>query len=322
MNIKKFKFIFTLFSLFWFINSQALPKGNSAWIYGKRSSWITQIQDYNIHVPINQRLNYLFPEAGVVHIDSTHEALLMTYDPTVTKFYKQQLKNVAILPDLSFWVAHTNFKTWPVKKYQEAANQIAEKINEDPNADGVFLDLESYTPTLLPFYQSLVKDLQTHHKTLSVIVRPGEENTAWFKTLGNNAFVVLYGYDLHHSEDPPFPVSPEIYQQRLTVAVEHFMQVAESAHIAVMGGIPVIATTYEWEQKIVAKNRKIKSAYRQIDYFTSALKVYDQISSSLYLGFSIWAFVSDTKSQIYFPLSISQAEWKILNHQRRIGIKQ
>lgn len=196
------------------------------------------------------------------------------------------------------------------KKYQEAADQIAEKINSDSNADGVFLDLESYQPTLLPFYQTLAQDLKTHHKILSVIVRPGEENKEWFQSLGNNAFVVLYGYDLHHSEDKSFPVSPEIYQQRLAVAVDHFMQVAQSAYIPVMFGIPLIATTYEWEEKTVG-GKKLKNSYRQIDYFKAALKVYGQISSPLYLGFSIWAFVPDKKSQPYFPTHISQETWEI-----------
>ncbi len=313
MNLKQFQsltiLIFTFLNL---TNAFALPKGNSAWLYGKKEIWITQIKNYNNHAEFLKRLNYLFPETGIIHIDSTHDSLLMTYDPSVTKFYKQQLKNVKILPDLSFWVAHTTFKNWPAKKYQEAADKIAEKINNDSNADGVFLDLESYQPILLPFYQTLVKDLKIHHKILSVIVRPGQENKEWFQTLGNNAFVVLYGYDLHHPEDKSLPVSPEIYQQRLTVAVDHFMQVAKSAHLPVMCGIPLIATTYEWEQKISGVE-KLESNYRQIDYFKAALKVYDQISSPLYLGFSIWAFVSIEKFKTFFPVRISQNMWQILN---------
>lgn len=116
-----------LLSAFVFENATALPKGNSAWLYGKNQEWVLQIKNYNTHSPAGQ-INYLFPETGVIHIDSNDQSLLMTYDPDVTKFYKQNLKNVKILPDLSFWVANTNFKTWPVKKYQKAADQIAKKI--------------------------------------------------------------------------------------------------------------------------------------------------------------------------------------------------
>ncbi len=298
-------------SILSFTNAIALQKGNSAWLYGKDQKWVAQIKSYNAHSSNNQ-IKYLFPEAGIIHIDSNTQSLLMTYDPSVTKFYKQNLKNVKIIPDLSFWVANTNFKTWPVKKYQEAANKIAKKINDDPNADGVFLDLESYQSTLLPFYRALVKDMEGHHKILSVIVRPGQENQEWFQALGNNAFVVLYGYDLHHSEDNLLPVSPGIYQQRLAVAVTHFMQIAKESHIHVMCGIPLIATTYEWEHKITSQG-KIKSDYHQIDYFKAALKINDQISSPLYLGFSIWAFVSGKKFQTYLPIGISREEWGMLN---------
>lgn len=299
------------------VNANTLPKGNSAWLYGKKESWIQQIQDFNSHTPASNRFNYLFPETGIIHIDSIHDKLLMSYDPSVTKFYKQNLKNVVIIADLSFWVAHTNFKNWPVIKYQKAADQIAALINNDPNADGVFLDLETYSPSLLPFYRELVKDLKSKNKILSVIIRPGEENVTWFKALGNNAFVVLYGYDLHMPTDPILPVSPKKYQQRLMMAVNNLMNTAKNSHMPVMGGIPVVATTYEWEQKIIDKsdpNKNLKGAYRQIDYFKSALYVYNQIHSPLYLGLSVWAFISDAKPQIeiYLPFIISSDEWDLL----------
>lgn len=298
-------------------NGYALEKGNSAWLYGKQQAWISEIQQFNTTVSPSNRLNYLFPETSIIHIDSAHDALLMSYDPSVTAFYKQQLKNVKVIPDLSFWVANTNFKNWPVIKYQEAADKIANYINNDPNADGVFLDLESYSSNLLPFYMRLAKDFKGHNKIISVILRPGEENDTWFQALGNNAFVVLYGYDLHTSQDSILPVSPQEYQKRLTVAVNNLMKVAEKNNMPVMAGIPVIATTYEWEQKVIDKNNPSKnlvSHYKQIDYFKAALQVYNNIHSSLYLGFSIWAFVCDSKPQlqIYIPFTISSDEWKIL----------
>lgn len=309
--------IFLSFLLLFGIRSNALPQGNSAWLYGKEDAWIKQILHYNKQTSKPCRLNYLFPETGIIHIDSAHEELLMTYDPSVTQYYKKKLKNIKIIPDLSFWVAHTNFKQWSVPQYQKAADQIAQFINNDPNTDGVFLDLETYSPVLLPFYYELVNDLKKSHKILSVIIRPGQENVTWFKALGNNAFVVLYGYDLHSSQDTALPESPQTYQQRLKIAVDALMSVAEVTHTPVMGGIPVVATTYEWEQKIIDKHdprKNIKGAYKQIDYFKAALEVYNQIHSPLYLGFSIWAFVSNAKPQIeiYLPFIISQAEWKLL----------
>jgi len=88
--------------------------GNSAWLYGKEELWIKQISDYNKKQSPSCKINYLFPETGIIPIDSKHNKLIMTYDPGVTKFYKEKLKNIKIIPDLSFWVAQTNFKHWSV----------------------------------------------------------------------------------------------------------------------------------------------------------------------------------------------------------------
>lgn len=319
--LKKFVFLLILSGS---INASGLPKGNSAWLYGKEESWVNQIQRFNTKVSTQNRIKYLFPETGIIHIDSLNSKLLIGYDPTVTKFYKERLKDVKIMPDLSFWVAHTNFKTWTNKQYWAAADNIAKLINEDTNADGVFLDLESYRAVLLPFYTRLVKNLQATHKIISVIVRPGQEDVTWFNTLGDNAFVVLYGYDLHLADDPILPISPEKYQQRLSLAVESLIQVAESTNMQIMGGIPVVATTYEWEQKIIDKNvpgKKMKGDYKQIDYFQSALKVYNKIQTPLYLGFSIWAFISEPKLQWYLPYTISAEEWSIMSKNKAYTAK-
>jgi len=73
----------------------------------------------------------------------------------------------------------------------------------------------------------------------------------------------------------------------------------------------------KWEEKIIDKNnpsRNLRGNYRQIDYFKSALQVYNDIHSPLYIGFSIWAFISDMKPQIeiYLPYIISDESWDLL----------
>lgn len=314
--MRYFNILLFLIFCFFLKNAIALEKGNSAWLYGKEHKWITQIQNFNIISPADNKINYLFPEASIIHIDSEHKKLIMTYDFSVTQFYKKKLKNINILPDLSFWVAHTNFKYWSTLQYQQAADQITTYINNDPNADGVFLDLESYQSSFLPFYQRLAKNLKKQHKILSVIVAPGQENIAWFQALGKDAFVVLYGYDLHEKQDLAVPVSPTIYQKRLQSAVAHVMKIAEKTHTRVMGGVPAIATTYEWEEKILDhtdSSKNLSNPYPQIDYLNAALRVYEHINSNLYIGYSIWAFVSNTQGQIYWPLTISSATWQRLS---------
>lgn len=298
-------------------NTEAMTPGNSAWLYDKSDVWVSEISHFNQSVPPKHRLNYLFPETAIIHIDSEKNTLLMTYDASVTKFYKSRLPHCQILPDLSFWVANTSFKTWSPLEYERAAKRIVDLINQDPNADGVFLDLETYQPSFLPFYRTLVAGLNKTHKVLSVIVRPGQENKTWFDVLGKNAFIVLYGYDLHHPEDTELPVSPETYQARLQAATNHLVSVAETTQTPFMGGLPLIATTYEWEEKIYQhpdNKRHLKNTYPQIAYAKAALETYQHISSKLALGYSIWAFVSHQKSQtqIYLPDTINDESWALL----------
>lgn len=313
-KLNPIKYLHWLFIFLLSTNATALTPGNSAWLYGKNESWIQTINAFNQKNKKSRQLNYLFPEIGSLHIDNENKKIILTYDPSITQFYKTQLPNIKIMPDISFWVANTNFKTWSPKEYQAAAKCIAGHINQDKNADGVFLDLESYKPSLLPFYVALVKELSTHHKLLSVIVRPGQENIAWFNALGKNAFVVLYGYDLHQPQDGRLPVSPIIYESRLSSAMNHLMQTAEITHTPIMGGVPVIATTYEWEQKMTQTGHYLHGQYRQIDYLKAALTVYRNNHSENYMGFSIWAFVLGSKieAQRYLPNQISKENWGLL----------
>ena len=309
------KLTMVLFILIFSGNAIALPEGNSAWVYGKKLDWIEQIKRFNSTVLPSHRINYLFPNTASVHVNQKSEKLIITYDKSVTQYYKHALKNIHMLPDLSFWVAKTNFTQWSKKNYELAADQITSIINNDQNADGVFLDLETYHQNMLPFYQELSKDLKKSNKMLSVIVSPGQENLRWFKSLGKNAFVVLYGYDLHQSGDSVLPVPPNEYRKRLEVAVNNIVKVAHACNIPVMIGIPAIATTREWHKRIDLNhpNKIITNPYHQIDYFIEALKVCQNLSSSrLYLGFSLWAFVKDVKNQQFFPLIISPAEWNLL----------
>lgn len=299
---------------------ETFTPGHSAWLYGKNQSWVYKISAFNKTMPATCRINYLFPEAGTIHIDSTNKKIILDYDASVSKFYKTNLPDVKIMPDISFWVAHTNFKNWTPEQYQTAAITIAAYINQDKNADGVFLDLESYKTSLLPFYRDLVNSLKNKHKLISVIVRPGQENIAWFKTLGSRAFVVLYGYDLHHQNDANIPVSPEVYQNRLRLALNNLIKIANITHTPIIGGLPVIATTYEWEHKNTTLNDSpitLHSKFKQVDYLKSALDVYNSSRSPLVLGFSIWAFVNDTKStRTYLPNLIDNQSWALLTEQQ------
>ncbi len=287
---------------------------NSAWLYGKNASWVEMISAFNDKGGSRCQFGYLFPETAVVHVDERRRRLVYQYDSSVTAFYKEKLPNVKVLPDFSFWVGKTNFMHWQKDDYISAARLIAADINEDKNADGLFLDLENYQPVLLPFYKTLSSELKKTHKILSVIVRPGQENANWFKAMGHNAIVVLYGYDLHEANDGEYPVAPDIYKARLNKVFSDFIKVAETSHTYAMSGIPVIATTYEWEQKIVSPTKTLTNPYPQIDYTNAALQVTQHQHTPLYLGYTVWAFTEPKNNTPFheLPYKISPMAWKML----------
>ena len=302
-------------SIFLSANVSALSYGNAAWLYGKKTTWIQKISEMN---NINYQFRYLIPEAAVVHVDAGNNRLVYRYDRSVTAFYKEKLPRVKVLPDFSFWVAKTSFMHWRKGDYVLAAKAIAADVNQDSNADGVFLDLENYKPVLLPFYKTLSLELKKSHKILSVIVRPGQENVEWFKALGDNAIVVLYGYDLHEAGDGDYPVSPRVYQKRLNAAFKHFIDVAVTSHTYAMGGLPAIATTYEWEKKIISPTKTLTNPYPMIDYTNAALAVYHNHATPFYLGHTLWAFVDTKKNFKELPVNISPTVWQNLLQEQRL----
>ena len=49
------------------------------------------------------------------------------------------------------------------------------------------------------------------------------------------------------------------HQQRLQIGVNHFIKIASITHAPIMGGVPAIAPTYEWKQRIVNRHNIINS---------------------------------------------------------------
>ena len=152
-----------------------------------------------------------------------------------------------------------------------------------------------------------MKKLKKTQKILSVIVRPGQENITWFKSLGDNAFIVLYGYDLHTSSDSILPVSPNKYQQRLTIAVTHLIQVAEEARMPIMGGIPVVATTYECMNEKIDTRMKLSMAVYGRDNF------YNFLSNNYFGGFLNKNFSAIFKQDCYCIVITVESNCRIRN---------
>lgn len=309
----KFKHIVSLvLSFVWMPICFALQPGNSAWVYSFKPSWVDHIKQVNASSQASNHFHYLFVNVGNVSVNSDH-LLNIHYNHHRTQQLKKKLPNIHILANLSFWVKGTKFFKWSPAEYKKAADKIAHLVNQDPYVSGAFLDLEIYKPCLLPFYKELKDKLNQKDKILAFIVRPGEETKHWFEQTGSNSIAVLYGYDLHHPDDPSKPVSPKTYGKRLQKAVNHFVKTADQAKQHFMIGIPAIATTYEWHCEEVMSGAVLKNPYPQIDYFKQARAVTQSIQSKYYLGNSVWALVAKTKHHIRSPLVISTQEWKLLS---------
>src|SRR5581483_10287710 len=156
-------FLFLVF-LIHTVYASDLKRGNSAFLYGKNNAWISQIKKYNAAVPVKNRINYLFPLSGRAHVSEGQDVLSVTYDPSVTAFYKTQLPNAKILANISFRSKNSSFGHLTPEAYIRAADQIARVILADPSIDGIHLDIEIYGDNMLPFYRQLSDTLRSHGK--------------------------------------------------------------------------------------------------------------------------------------------------------------
>ena len=75
----------------------ALPRGNSAWVYGIKDSWVEQIQGFNAGVKKSHQFKYLFVDVGSATVKDNGRQLVIAYDKRRTRFYKKKLKDVKIL---------------------------------------------------------------------------------------------------------------------------------------------------------------------------------------------------------------------------------
>jgi len=299
-----------------------LKKGNSAFLYGRNNAWISQIKKYNAAVPAENRISSLFPLVGRAHVSEGQDVLSVTYDPSVTAFYKTQLPHARILANISFRSKNSSFGHLTPEAYVRAADQIARVILADPSVDGVHLDVEIYGDNMLPFYRRLSDTLRSHGKITALFASSSGISEDLLEALGDNAMIVLYGYDLFDDADRDKPVSPDIYKERLKMAVRSLGKKIHHAPSAFMVGIPAVATVHEWEYKTACSGsncQTVKSGYRQQEYFSKALEVIRDVQDEKYMGYVIWAFVDNKDNQAYLPLDISDAEWEMMEgviHER------
>jgi uncharacterized protein YqkB len=291
-------------------------KGNGVWIYGKETSYISDIINHNSIS--NNDIIYLFTNVGELNLNN----LDTSYDTSTASFYKSQLSDLNIYPMVGSFVNLAG-NTWgengiinvrpPLSQSQieTLANNIAIKINSDSNADGLHLDIEPYDDSLI----SLVKEIRKGtNKSISVAV---EFSTPPSELFTETDFVVLMNYDLSDIA----PTNLNQYKSSATQRANEFLITAKNSKGFALIGIPVVASNHEWQYKISRTTGvNTQSGYTMEQYLTAALEANDNAinnyGESNYLGISVWSLMSSaggTPDYYVYPYEISDKAWSILN---------
>jgi hypothetical protein len=280
-----------------------LTKGYGAWIYGKESSYVTAISDYNGISSANNKIKYLFCRVGGLDLSNQQ---VDGYDTSVTSFYKTNLPDCKVYPMLD---ASGNLSTLTPDEIDALAQRIADKINSDSNADGVHLDIEPYNDKLVDLVDKLNDKTS---KPVTVAIGTASPKQELFTSA---SIVVLMNYDIG--------TNPTLYEVSAKQRANDFLAMATSAGGYGMIGLPAIATHHEYKHRInKSDGREEQSGYIMIDYLVHGINgVNDAVTDNdneHYIGISIWSLINepigiyDTGGWEYYPYEITTDEWKLL----------
>jgi hypothetical protein len=268
------------------IDAGAEPaKGISAWLYANKQSFADQLAAYDTAVQTksdgaSRRLKYLFPWAGTVRITGT------TYDPqhvtldlstTATAFYASRLPGVVMLANVDSFDG-AMLSSWSPADQQKLAVQIAQHVLDDPNAQGVHVDIEPYDDRQVPFYKELRAKLNSNGRIVTIFTSkmsgPIYENVD---------VVVLSGYDVGAT-------APSNYARVLECMIRPALQSAQNAGSYLMVGIPASASWEEYAYRTSDGGTCDKdTGFTQEEWLDAALKaVCPHHYDSHYLGVSLW----------------------------------
>ncbi len=263
-------------------DNPSTPRGISAWVYDYSEGRMQAIRDYNSQVPDQRKFNYLFPYCGSLTATGKGEYHLY-YKGWLSSVFKPKLRNCLVLPIVDGW-HNGQFNDWTKEQYEEAAQQVAEKIINDPNADGVQMDIEPYNNGQLYFYQHLGKLLRAKGKILTHFLwgHTPQNDPAIFKACD---IVVLSGYDYH-----PENKSAQEYGKMLADGVNNMLRLARSVNGKLMVGIPVMPSCHEYEYK-QGDCGHVDTGNKQTDYISQAVEVLCRYQDDPnYIGWALWQF--------------------------------
>ena len=248
-----------LFGLGLMICSNAMavtfPKGRCALLYddisttgpaGKKTQdpghWIPNITAFNAGASAGKEIACLYPYAGDIEMNCTDSSNCVYTGPNknVFVYYDVGLKSIkayhdafsaaAILPIID---GNTKSALLKALSYTEVgtntADLVVKQVCNDPNADGVFFDLEPLdicSPGQFAFYSEISKQFSSsacidakHPKgrVFGAFISP-HKICDWGKlkaAFGNVGYAAVSGYDIKDT-NPPTPTSIQLYHSSVT----------------------------------------------------------------------------------------------------------
>jgi hypothetical protein len=294
-----------------------LTRGTATWVYRFTAGTARQVKQFNSRARPETRFRYFFPYAGSPSFDAAHRTATMHYDAAATRAYAKALpKGVLLLPIVDARNDDHAFDGWTESEYREAARQVAQPLLDDPNAAGVQIDIEPFTPAHLPFYRSLRQFLNAKGKYCTMFVGARDEETLKQIFIASD-IVVISGYDLDREG-----LSLAAYKRDLANSLVRVQHAAEAVGSHYLLGIPAAASWGEYEYIAGGDAPRKESGVKQEQYVQAALDVVKPYRQHpQYLGLSLW-HMSDPETQherpeaatspTKFPDIIRPSVWRML----------
>ncbi len=291
-------------------------KGNAVWIVGDARTWVTPLNDYNENTPRNQRIKYIFPQAGTLGFNGGNVSFSWTLDRAII-LADNLSGDIAVYPVIE-GISAGSASVRP-KEWDRIGKEIADKLNAEDRVAGVLFQIAPQEPQLHGLYAAVKKYTQ---KPVGASFRVWEPST--FKYLD---FAVLWTF-----RTP----SKGSYFASVRDLTSSFLRDARDHQTKGFIGVAAIATDQAFESFAYKPNglRLLNRDYPDVDFGKEirlrnkvlmkdyVTVVQTAISKALmdddpsYLGQAIWALhpqggvhFEDGPGFWYFPSLIDPALW-------------
>jgi len=312
--------------------------------------WVDWLNEYNQNTAEEHQIKTLFFYGGNVEIygrgagesspeipiDPSNVFVYYDFDSRMAaELYKDVIGVQNLLPVVDGRI--DSWLLWPLNPNLDHVGEIvAQKMTEcylnDGKLKGIQIDLE-------PFNISSSGQFTMYRKLKELFEGKEQRNRAFYsnfffpsklsdsewqlmqEAFGKQSFVIVSGYDLGKGE-AGLAHSPEHYSLAFQKEVEIMMQKASEHDLYFMVGIPVSASTYEFEVSTKDGVIDTMSGYRQIDYIKAAFEVIERLKlreHPHFLGFSLWGLSTSMSypphtNNLYYPSEPQEEMIKFLQN--------